>query len=114
MDRRVKTIDRISYTVIGTLAVVAFIVTTCKHDTPQVNQDEFQPTSQYNPIEINQQSPEDNTNKGSVTHSTEPAYPDASEYSEELEYFDEHFDDYYDDPEDGITYPDDIFDYLQD
>lgn len=35
-------------------------------------------------------------------------------YSDELEYYDEHFDDYYDDPEDGITYPDDIFDYLQD
>jgi hypothetical protein len=35
-------------------------------------------------------------------------------YSEELEYYDEHFDDYHDDPEDGITYPDDIFDYLDD
>jgi hypothetical protein len=35
-------------------------------------------------------------------------------YSKELEYYDEHFDDYHDDPEDGITYPDDIFDYLDD
>lgn len=34
--------------------------------------------------------------------------------SEELEYYDEHFDDYHDDPEDGITYPDDIFDFYDD
>ena len=32
----------------------------------------------------------------------------------ELEYYDEHFDDYHDDPEDGITYPDEIFDFYDD
>ena len=37
-----------------------------------------------------------------------------SEPDAELEYFDEHFDDYFDDPEDGITYPDDIFDFYLD
>jgi hypothetical protein len=37
-----------------------------------------------------------------------------TQYSKDLEYFDDHFDDYYDDPEDGITYPDDVFDYLLD
>lgn len=34
--------------------------------------------------------------------------------SEELEYYDEHFDDYRDDPEDGVTYPDEIFDFYDD
>lgn len=38
-----------------------------------------------------------------------PNEPDA-----ELTYFDEHFDDYFDDPEDGITYPDEIFDFYID
>ena len=37
-----------------------------------------------------------------------------SEPDLELEYFDEHFDDYFDDPEDGITYPDEIFDFYLD
>lgn len=35
-------------------------------------------------------------------------------YSQDLEYFDEHYSDYWDDPEEGITYPDDVFDYLLD
>lgn len=38
-----------------------------------------------------------------------PVLPD-----KDLEYYDEHFDDYHDDPEDGITYPDEIFDFLDD
>lgn len=32
----------------------------------------------------------------------------------DLEYYDEHFDDYHDDPEDGITYPDEVFDFYDD
>lgn len=36
------------------------------------------------------------------------------EPDKELEYYDEHFDDYHDDPEDGITYPDEIFDFNDD
>ena len=56
----------------------------------------------------------EDTTKGSHTHVTN-FHPELFESgSDELEYYDTHFDDYWDDPEDGITYPDDIFDFYND
>lgn len=41
-------------------------------------------------------------------------FPTIHDHDEYLDYFDTHFDDYFDDPEDGITYPDEIFDFYID
>lgn len=60
----------------------------------------------------------DNFNKTDIEfEKSEPMqthFPVIHNPDEDLDYFDTHFDDYFDDPEDGITYPDEFFDFYMD
>jgi hypothetical protein len=98
--------------------LTACILSTCeKKRQPQVNQEELRMKAQKDSIEkaryyewlYGGSEPDSAECKGDKSHKVS-----STSYSKELEYYDEHFDDYHDDPEDGITYPDDIFDYLDD
>lgn len=114
-----KQSDRISLIIIAVSFVIAYFLTTCRHDPPHENQEDLRFKAQQDSIESAQyylwlNRGDDTTGTFTNGCKVDTQRNAHSDYSSELEYFDEHFDDYFDDPEDGITYPDDIFDYLND
>lgn len=69
----------------------------------------------YNPVESFKYERATDDNNLSSTYSSITSRINRMSVSDPaLEYFEEHLDDYYDDPEDGVTYPDEIFDFNSD
>lgn len=96
-----------SYIIPWGLIGLTLFLSGCKQEKPKVtSQVPLTEASHESKIEVQQPS---------TSELTQPyKFRAVSDPDAELEYFDEHFDDYFDDPEDGITYPDDIFDFYLD